>query len=163
MTLTAPVRDPPAIGLKATLRVQLALTARLEPQSLVWTESPLAAMLAMLRVASPVLLRVTICAQLVEPTVWAGKVKAGGVNFTPFEPPPVPVRLTVWVEGLALSVIFTAPVLVPVAVGLKITPMVQVALAATLEPQVLVWEKSPLVAMLLILSVPLPVFLSVTR
>jgi hypothetical protein len=50
-----------------------------------------------------------------------------------------------------------------VAVGLKVTPMVQVALAATLEPQVLVWEKSPLVAMLLILSVPLPVFLSVTR
>jgi hypothetical protein len=56
----------------------------------------------------------------------------------------------------------TAPVLVPVAVGLKVTLMVQLALAARLEPQVLVWEKSPLIVMLLTLRVGLPVFVSVT-
>jgi hypothetical protein len=51
---------------------------------------------------------------------------------------PLPVRLTVWVGGLALSVMVTAPVLVPVVVGLKVTLREQLALAATLEPQVLV-------------------------
>jgi hypothetical protein len=54
------------------------------------------------------------------------------------------------------------PVLVPVAVGLKVTLRVQEALAATLEPQVLVWEKSPLAVMLVIVRVALPVLLSVT-
>ena len=75
---------------------------------------------------------------------------------------PVPVRLTVCVAGLALSVMVTAPVLVPVALGLKVTLRVQLALAATLEPQVLVWEKSPLAVMLVMLRVALPVLLRVT-
>jgi hypothetical protein len=75
---------------------------------------------------------------------------------------PVPVRLTVWVAGLALSVMVTAPLRVPAAVGLKVTLSVQVALAARLEPQVLVWEKSPLAVMLEMLRVAPPVFLSVT-
>jgi hypothetical protein len=56
----------------------------------------------------------------------------------------------------------TAPVLVPAAVGLKVTLRVQLAPAATLEPQVLVWEKSPLALMLVIVRLALPVFLSVT-
>jgi hypothetical protein len=75
---------------------------------------------------------------------------------------PVPVRLRVWVAGLALSVMVTAPFLVPVAVGLKVTLTVQLALAATLEPQVVVWEKSPLAVMLVMLRVALPVLLRVT-
>jgi hypothetical protein len=74
---------------------------------------------------------------------------------------PVPVRLTVWVAGLALSVTVTTPVLVPAAVGLKETLRVQLAPAATLEPQVLVWEKSPLTVMLEMLRVALPVLLRV--
>lgn len=77
-------------------------------------------------------------------------------------PLPVPVRLTVWVAGLALSVMVTAPVLVPAVVGLKVTRMVQLAPTVTLALQELVWEKSPLVLMLLILSAALPVFLRVT-
>ena len=75
---------------------------------------------------------------------------------------PVPVRLTDWVAGLALSVIVTAPVRVPAAVGLKVTLRVQLALAARLAPQVLVWEKSPLAVMLVMLRVALPVLLRVT-
>ena len=78
------------------------------------------------------------------------------------EETPVPVRLTVCVAGLALSVMVTTPVLVPAAVGLKVTLRVQLALAARLAPQVLVWEKSPLAVMLVMLRVALPVFLSVT-
>jgi hypothetical protein len=95
------------------------------------------------------------------PTACAGKVKDVGERLTRGAV-PVPVRLTVWVARLALSVMVTAPVLVPVAVGLKVTLRVQLALAARLEPQVLVWEKSPLTVMLVMLRVALPVFLSVT-
>jgi len=56
----------------------------------------------------------------------------------------------------------TAPVLVPLAVGLKVTLRVQLAPAATLELHVLVWEKSPLTEILVMLRVALPVFLRVT-
>ena len=58
--------------------------------------------------------------------------------------------------------IATVPVLFPVVVGVKVTLMVQAALAARLEPQVLVWEKSPLMATLVIVSVALPVLERVT-
>jgi hypothetical protein len=96
------------------------------------------------------------------PTFCAGKVNEAGERLTSGVATPVPVRLTVWVAGLALSVMVTAPVLVPAAVGLKVTLRVQLAPAATLEPQVLVWEKSPLTLMLVIVRLALPVFLSVT-
>ena len=97
------------------------------------------------------------------PTACAGKVKEAGERLTTGAATPVPVRLTVWVAGLALSVMVTAPVLVPAAVGLKVTLRVQLAPAATLEPQVLVWEKSPFTVKLVMRRVALPVFLSVTR
>ena len=95
------------------------------------------------------------------PTACAGKVKEAADRLTTGTA-PVPVRLTLWVVGLALSVMVTAPVLVPLAVGLKVTLRVQLALAARLEPQVWVWEKSPLAVTLVILRVTLPVFLRVT-
>jgi hypothetical protein len=99
---------------------------------------------------------------LVVPTACAGKVNEAGESLTTAVVAPVPVRLTVCVAGLALSVMVTAPVLVPVAVGLKVTLRVQLALAATPEPQVLVWEKSPRTVMLVMLRVAFPVLLSVT-
>jgi hypothetical protein len=95
------------------------------------------------------------------PTDCAGKVKEAGERLTTGAE-PVPVRLTDWVAGLALSVMVTAPVLIPVAVGLKVTLRAQLAPAATLAPQVLVWEKSPLTVMLVTLRVALPVLLRVT-
>jgi hypothetical protein len=55
-----PVREPVAVGVKVTLRVQLAPAARLGPQVLVWAKSPLAVMLVIVRVALPVLLRVRV-------------------------------------------------------------------------------------------------------
>jgi hypothetical protein len=96
------------------------------------------------------------------PTACEGKVKEAGERLTTGAV-PVPVSLTVWVAGLALSVMVTAPVRVPVAVGLKVTLRVQLAPAATLDPQVWVWEKSPRALMLVIVRTALPVFLSVTR
>ena len=65
-----------------------------------------------------------------------------------------------------MSAIVSVPVLAPVAVGLKVTLIAQFAPAATEVPQVLVWAKSPLfdpvMVMLVMFSVPLPVFESVT-
>jgi hypothetical protein len=78
------------------------------------------------------------------PTVWWEKVKVGGEILTMVLAVPVPVKLTVWVVGLALSVMVRAPVLVPAAVGRKITEMLQEAPAATLGLQLLVSEKSAL-------------------
>jgi hypothetical protein len=95
------------------------------------------------------------------PSGCAGKVKEVGERLTRGAV-PVPERLRVWVAGLALSVMVTAPVLVPVAAGLKVTLRVQLALAGRLEGQVLVWEKSPLAVMLVMLRVAFPVLVRVT-
>jgi len=54
------------------------------------------------------------------------------------------------------------PVLVPADTGLKVTEIVQLAPALTVVPQVLVWEKSPLVVMLETVSEALPVLVRVT-
>ena len=51
---------------------------------------------------------------------------------------PVPVSVTVCGLVDALSVMVTAPFRVPVAVGVKVTEMVQVAPAASEVPQLLV-------------------------
>jgi len=66
------------------------------------------------------------------------------------------------VAGLALSAKAKDPLREPPTVGVKVTLSVQSALAARLVPQVLVWEKSPLAVMLLMLRAALPVLLRVT-
>ena len=52
------------------------------------------------------------------------------------------------------------PLLVPGRVGMNETLILQLAPAARLEPQVLVLEKSPLIAMLLTVRMPLPELVS---
>ena len=56
----------------------------------------------------------------------------------------------------ALSLIVTVPVLVPAAVGLKVTLMVQLAPAASELPQVVVSAKSPLIPILVIVKLTVP-------
>ena len=59
---------------------------------------------------------------------------------------PVPVNVAVCVEPVTLpelSVTMIVAVLLPAAVGLNVTEIVQFAAAARLLPQVLVWAKSP--------------------
>ena len=91
------------------------------------------------------------------PTACAGNVKEMAERLTAAWV-PVPVRLTVWVAGLALSVMVTEPPSVPVEVGVKLMLIEQDEDAATLEPQVLVWEKLPLATTLVMLSAAVPVF-----
>jgi hypothetical protein len=97
-------------------------------------------MLVMLSAALPVLLKVTACGGLVVPTVWLLKVKLVGDKDTAGDPldVPEPVRLTNWGLPLALSEIDKEAVRVPVAKGLKVTLIVQLAPAAIEVPQVLV-------------------------
>lgn len=74
---------------------------------------------------------------------------------------PVPVRLMVCGLLLALSVMVTVPVRVPVAVGWKVTLMVQLPPAVTEPPQLLVWAKSPLIATLVIVRAVVPLLVRV--
>ena len=74
---------------------------------------------------------------------------------------PVPERLAVCGLPLALSVMLTEAVRLPLAAGLNVTLIVQLAPAATELPQVLVCAKSlalvPVRARLVMLKAALPV------
>ena len=64
---------------------------------------------------------------------------------------PVPARLTVCVLPATpslLSVMVSMPLRFPPAVGVKVTLIVQLPPAATLEPQLFVCSKSPVMEML---------------
>jgi hypothetical protein len=79
---------------------------------------------------------------------------------------PVPVRLTVALEVTALSVIPSEAVRVPVAAGVNLTVIVQVAFTAIALAQVLVSENElasvPEMATLVIDKLAVPVFFTVT-
>lgn len=68
------------------------------------------------------------------------------------ETEPVPERLVTWGLVLASSVTMSWPVLVPTAVGVNVTLTAQLCPGASVEPQLLVWAKSPLVVMLKIVK-----------
>jgi len=103
---------------------------------------------------------VTFCGALVVPTATVPKERLVGEMATAFI--PVPLRLTVCGLPAALSLIASTPVRVPTTVGVKVTEIEQLRPAARLAPQLLVCEKSPVVAMLAIMSDAFPVLLSLT-
>ena len=127
--------------------------------------APVTAMLVMLKLALPVLLRVTVWAALVVPRDWLPKVRLVAVRLTA-GPLPVPVRLAVCGLPLALSVILTEAVRLPGAVGVKLTLIVQLPPAGTEPPQKLGATKSsalgPVTRMLRMLKAALPVLFRVT-
>ena len=137
--VNAPVMVPVVVGWKVTRMVQEAPAATLEPQVLVSEKTPVIVMLLMLSVALPVFVSVTDWGLLVVNGFCEAKVKEVGERLTA-GPAPIPARLTVCVVGLALSVMVKVPVVSPVPVGSKVTLMMQEEPAATLEPQLLVWE-----------------------
>src|SRR5436190_23135481 len=79
---------------------------------------------------------------------------------------PVPDSVTFCGLPAALSLMLTAAVRVPLAVGLNVTLIPQLAPAANELPQVWVCAKFPalvpVIAMLLMVKIAVPVFLSVT-
>ena len=126
--LTEAVRLPLAAGVNVTRIVQLVLAATELPHVLLCAKSlalvPVSARLVMLKAALPVLLRVTACAVLVVPTDWLPKARLVGERLATGAV-PVPERLTVCGLPLALSVMITEAVRLPLAAGLKVTLIVQ--------------------------------------
>lgn len=95
----------------------------------------------------------------VELSVHANATLGGGV---PPAASPVPLSDICCGLAAALSVNEIAPVSVPVAVGVKVTEILQLLLAARVEPQVVVSAKLAEAAMLLIDREPVPVLVKVT-
>jgi hypothetical protein len=97
------------------------------------------AKLVILKAILPVLVRVTVCTALVIRTGWLPKAKLVDERLTTgAELVPVPERLTVWGLPTALSVILIEAVRFRMAVGVKVTLIVQVWYAATEPLHVLV-------------------------
>jgi hypothetical protein len=157
------------VGVNVTATVQVAEGAtgfaveQVVPEAAM-ANGPLAAGAALkTRLASPVLVNVIVCALLVVPTISAANVRESG-RLT-VGAVAVPASVTLWTlptRPLLLSVMVNVPPRAPATVGTKVTLIVQLALAATLDPQVFVWAKSPLAAMLAMASAPLPVLFRVT-
>ena len=129
-----------AEGVKETLMVQLAPAATEPPQLLDCAKSPAfvpeTAMPLTVNAALPELVRVTARAALVAPTAWLAKVRLVGDRLAAAVA-PVPVRLTLCGLPVALSVRVRAAVRVPATAGIKVTLIVQLEPAATLDPQLL--------------------------
>jgi len=99
VTVSEAARAAAAGGTKVTAMVQLAPALRLLPQVVVLPNAPglapVSAMLVMLRVALPGFDNVTVCAELVVPTVWLPKAMLAGLRLAEgVTATPVPVRLT---------------------------------------------------------------------
>ena len=163
--VTEPRRLPEASGANVIVMVQLFPAATLAGQLLLWAKSPLAVTLEMARAALPVLVNVTVCAALMLPTAWLLNVSVLVERLTTGTASPMPDSGTVCVLPATfpvLSVTVRVPVLVPAAVGVNVTLIVQVVLAERIEPHVLLWLKSPAATMLEMLNGASPVLLKIT-
>src|SRR5580658_969896 len=154
------------VGLNTTLMVQLppaATDAGRVPQMLVCEKSvalvPVKPMLEMVSTPVPVaLLTVTGSAAEAEPTVCG--VNATGLGVTTATGVPTwPVPLSPMVCGLpkALSAMDSLAVNAPTAAGVKVTEIVQLAPAASVAVQVLVWPKSAALVPVMVTAMPVRV------
>jgi len=89
--------------------------------------------------APPVLLRVMFLVAAEVPTVVPLKVRDVG-DRAATGTVPEPLSVTFWGEPVALSAMAKAAERAPEALGVKVTVMAHIPLAATLVPQLLVWE-----------------------
>ena len=119
--VTAAVSEPPSVGVKWPWMVQVPATGTVAAQLFANTNEeasvPVTAMLEMDKGMVPVLVRVTDCEALVAPT-WVIP-KARLVAVSDMEVPPVPLRVMVCGEPLALSVMVIDAVNGPAADGVK--------------------------------------------
>jgi len=90
-------------------------------------KAPLAVRLEIISVALPVFVKVTVWAELVDPTIWMGKVKPEGARLTAGATVPVPANVVV--RGLPGSLSETVILLTlrPVVVGVKVILNAQLA------------------------------------
>jgi hypothetical protein len=159
-----PPRDQTAVGLNVTVIVHDDPAATVA-QLLVCEKSPVAIMLLIVRSAVPVLLIVIACGVLLDPTNTPLKLRPTGDKVAAGAT-PAPLIATVCGLPAALSVTFTSDDRLPDLVGVNVTLIVQLALAARDPGQVLVCEKSELLPVAIVMFVKvrdtLPVFVNVT-
>ena len=168
LILSVAVRVPLAPGVKVTPIVQLVFAARVAPQVLALTVKsaallPVRVTLLIVIEAFPELVNVTAWAVLVVLTSWAIKPRLGRFSVAR-GPVPVPDRVTDCGLFKALCAMISVLNRVPTADGVKVTLMVQLAVAARLAGQLLVEPKSTMLAreIPLIANGRLPEFVSVT-
>src|SRR2546427_30905 len=138
--VTVAVRALAAVGVNVRLRRQLAPATTVAPFVQVVPAAmakspgfePARAMLVMLRVAVPLLVRVTVCAGLVVLRRWSPKARLVGAKVTAGAM-PIPASDTDCGLPGASSVMVTVAVRAPVAAGVKLMLIVQLAPGAT-EP-----------------------------
>jgi hypothetical protein len=138
----------PRAGEKVTFSVHIADAprTRFASQGLVplpaAPKSPLVAIAV--RVSEVALLFFTVrdFPALIVPTACVAKVSVVGVNVSGAVPPPdpVPESPTSCGEKPAVSVIAIAPLMLPLAVGVKVTAMLHLAFDANDDPQVVPLE-----------------------
>lgn len=161
---------PDAAGVNVTLTAQVVVGVRVAPVhvSALLAKSlgfkPPSVTVEMARLTAPVLVTVSVMGALVVAGAWLGNPKTSEKKLA-VATLPVPCKLTFCVLPATpplLSVMVRVPVSGPLAVGEKVTLMVQELLAATVLPQLLVSAKLPLAVMLEMVSAPKPESLSVT-
>jgi hypothetical protein len=143
---TAPLMAPlaPSAGENVTLSVQLAFAARFRLAAHGFAplpaaaKSPLAAMLVKVIELALVFFTVTTFAALVVPTASAVKVTVVGekVSGAVLPPEPVPESAMSCGENPAASVMLTAPLTLPFAVGVNVIAILHLAAAPSDAPQV---------------------------
>jgi hypothetical protein len=137
VTDSLPVRFPICVGSKVTLTVQLAPAASELPQVWVCAKSPalvpVIAMAVIVNVVVPTLVSVTVFAGLAVSMATVPKLKVVGESFAVV---PIPLSGTCCGLPAALSVTVRAAMRVPLAVGLNVTLMPQLAPGANELPQV---------------------------
>jgi len=121
VTVKVALRLPVVVGLNVRLTVQLLAAAKELPQVVAVSgksadSAPVTAILEMVSVVVPTLVSVTFLTRLVVPTVTVPKFTRVGVSLAAV---PVPLSGTCCGLPAALSVMLTAALRAPVAVGLN--------------------------------------------
>ena len=155
--MRVPARLPVAVGVKVTLKMQLAPTASVKGvagQLLVSEKSSVTEMAVMVRAVLlvPLFVTFTFCGVLEVFRVVGGNVRLGGVTSTVVAAlTPWPLRLTTCGLPVALSLMPSSSVSIASTVGVNVTLMVQrPPPAGTVPTQLSVSAKSPVVVMLVI-------------
>src|SRR2546428_5724970 len=138
--VTVAVRALVAVGVDVRMRrlmvtgVQACAFVHVVPAAMAKSPGfkPARTMLVMLRVAVPLLVRVTVCTGLVVLRRWSPKARLVGVKAADGVM-PLPVSGAEWGLPGASSVMVTVAVRAPVAAGVKLMLIVQLAPGAT-EP-----------------------------
>jgi hypothetical protein len=134
-----PVRVPVVVGVNVMFTVQFAPAPSVLMQVVLdCAKSPVGVPMESVVDPVPELATVNDMGALVVPTVCDGNVKLVGEGVT-MTVVPVPDRVTLCGDVDELSVIVMVPGRLPLAVGVKVTLMVQVTPPANVVPQLFVW------------------------